>query len=180
MLASAAGAGLDNIEVSGQSMVTMSELASRVAAQGGAVLAIDYGQPGPYASSLQASPYWADNQPGSGAPMIHHSALSLVAPCGCNACHMHGSSQRHPECHYPALSLVAPCGCSAALCGVGMIAAKVSRVSQALARCCLTFILSATGCPPCELYTALTTQLRCRQSGGTSRCTHCRAQARAM
>ena len=35
-------------------MVTMSELAARVAAQGGAVLAIDYGQPGPYTSSLQA------------------------------------------------------------------------------------------------------------------------------
>lgn len=36
--------------------MTMGSLAERVAAQGGAVLAIDYGQPGPYASSFQVMP----------------------------------------------------------------------------------------------------------------------------
>ena len=44
---------METLEVCGSGIVTMGSLASRVAAQGGAVLAIDYGQNGPYPSSLQ-------------------------------------------------------------------------------------------------------------------------------
>ena len=52
-----AGEGLESMEVSGAGIVAMGNLASRVAAQGGAVLAIDYGQAGPYPSSLQVAPW---------------------------------------------------------------------------------------------------------------------------
>ncbi len=45
---------LTQLEICPQGIATAEALAKRIAAQSGAVLAIDYGQNGPYPSSLQA------------------------------------------------------------------------------------------------------------------------------